>query len=106
MVYRTYREALDERSPIASWKEKCILRVTLKSGVEFYRTYEFDSTRDKCKRCRHARPGRHDGRLPSSGHACSACGNPYAGFVRQMRTKRSGEWKTNVGAWTDSGRLH
>lgn len=106
MLFRTYADACDKHRPFASWKERVILRVTLKDGRVFFRTYEFDSTRDKCKRCRKARPGM-EGRSASTGHVCESCGNPYAGFVRQMRTTRlSGKWETVKGAWTSAGRLH
>ena len=104
MLYRTLSEAQAEYAPY-SWIEKVILRVTLQGGQTYFRTYQFNSSRHKCKRCRNARHGVH-GRLNSSGHICDICGNPYAGFVRQGRTNRTGRWETMRFCWSSSGRLH
>jgi hypothetical protein len=110
MIYRTATEALRERPPFASWKTKCIVRVDLKDGRTFFRTYEFDESQDKCRACRNAsRAGRNRGlrsKLASTGHTCEQCGNPYAGFVRRYATNRNGAWEVYPDSWCSSGRLH
>jgi hypothetical protein len=100
MLYRTLSEAQAKGSYV-SWIETVILRVKV-AGREFFRTYDFDSTRHKCKRCRKAR---QRGRLVTNGHVCPTCGNPYAGFIRQGRTKQGGKWISTQGH-VGNGRLH
>lgn len=104
MIYRTSAEAHREPGPFASWKYKCIVRVKLNGGREFFRTYVHDSYSDRCKRCRNAR--QHGNRMASSGNVCDRCGNPFAGFVRNTRRHVNGNWQGIPGLWADSGNLH
>lgn len=89
MLHKTLSEAQDVRS-VVSWKHHMIFRVTLKDGRTFFRTTKFDTTVHRCKRCRKAANqcragGKTHYRAHSSGHTCTICGNPYAGFSRAMR---------------------
>ena len=97
MLHRTLSEAQH-----SARSDTVIVRATV-GGRVYYRTYEFDSYRHKCRRCRNAN---QRGRLHSTGHVCEQCGNPYAGFVRQSRTKRSGKWETLRHVYGSSGKLH
>jgi hypothetical protein len=111
MIHRTARSAYDEHPPIAGWKDKVILKVTLKDGREFYRTYTFDATLHKCKRCRNAliRQPVSRWRQACTGHICEQCGNPYASFVRKTAYRDSnGRYMVpNHGAcYGSTGRLH
>lgn len=107
MLYRTLSEAQGEPQPW-SWKHKGIVRVTFADGREYFRTYTFDSTLHRCKRCRKARPRSGERvRLASTGHVCKSCGNPFAGFVRQgVRRVGPGKWEVLHHCWSSSGRLH
>jgi hypothetical protein len=110
MLYRTHRQALDSHRSFASWIECVIVKVTLRDGREFYRTYEFNQYQHKCKRCRKAEQERYRGlhaKLPSTGHVCETCGNPYAGFVgRTHIINRAGQHEMIRDSWARSGRLH
>jgi hypothetical protein len=113
MIYRTAAGAYDEKNPMASWKEKVILKVTLSNGVVFFRTYTFDTSADKCRKCRGAERARYcygkseQNRHPATGHVCELCGNPYAGFVRRSRIiNRNGHRETLPHTWGSSGKLH
>ncbi len=106
MIYRSLLDAQREPGPCASWKTKVIIHVRLADGREFWRTYTDDAYGHRCKRCRGARKGPNGHKLPSTGHLCYQCGNPYCGFVRQARSCRSGEWQTVRHCWSSSGRLH
>lgn len=111
MIYRTLAEA--QREPtFASWKQLVITGVTLSDGRTFYRTYQFDSSRDCCKRCRNSRRtgGHGDHRRLNStrrGERCESCGNPYIGFIRQHRRKiDKNRFETIHQSWSGSGRAH
>jgi hypothetical protein len=104
MIFRTLREAQWAAPSFASWKQTVIVRVAVK-GREFFRTYTFDATRHKCKRCRNARPAKQF-RVAATGHTCTICGNPFAAFVREGRGQRNGAWTTFDDCWSSTGRLH
>jgi hypothetical protein len=105
VIHRTLVDAQREPSPFAGWKQKVTAAVTLANGTTFFRTYVFDQSTDKCRRCRKARPGLQ-GRLACTGHVCEACGNPFAAYCRQMRRQTQTGWQTVRNAWTDNGLLH
>lgn len=107
MLFKTLSEAQKHVHP-CSWIHVQILRCEVK-GVTYFRTYEFDSSRHKCKECRNALRSNHKSnwRIASTGHVCERCGNPFASFVRQSRTKwMDSVWRTIKGCWASSGRLH
>lgn len=109
MLYRTLSEAqADYRQYVASWVTRVYVTVTLSDGQTYVRTYDFDQTRHKCRRCRraHRRPHAHRRRLASTGHVCEICGNPYGGFVRQGVRKVLGRFEELNHCWSSSGRLH
>jgi hypothetical protein len=104
MLHRTLLSAQRERDPFASWKHKVIVEVTV-AGRRYWRTYVFDSSYQKCKRCRKA--GSQPGRVGCSGATCDRCGNPFAGFTRQTRSNRSGAWKSlGPACYGDFGPAH
>lgn len=95
MLFRTLSDARTHHNG-CSWIHVQVVQVRVK-GREYFRTYEFDQTVHKCKRCRNAlrRNHRKHHRLASTGHICEICGNPYAFSVRER-----------AGYWFDAGRLH
>lgn len=114
MIYRTLAAAHDAPNPFASWKHRVIVAVNLSDGRRYYRTYEFDSCRHKCKRCRHATGHRRRGRFPTTrvrvpctGHTCETCGNPFASFARSFVYRDdAGRWHDNPHAVGGGERLH
>jgi hypothetical protein len=107
MIHLSLESARREEPPFASWKTKVIVRVELENGTTYYRTYVFDGYAHKCRACRNSsRAASRRGRLASTGHTCTQCGNPYAGFVGRLRSRIDGRWVEHRNAWARSGRLH
>jgi hypothetical protein len=107
MLYRTRSEALKETS-FVSWRTVVIYQVTLPDGRRYFRTTTFDSTRHKCKRCRNASFANSRPRCASTGHHCTICGNPFAGFCGRtaIRSRTTGQFEELPHAWGRSGKLH
>jgi hypothetical protein len=114
VLFRTLADAHNAANPPPSWIHRVFVPVTLADGRRFVRAYEFNSTRHKCKRCRHATGHRRRGRFPTtrvrvpcSGHICETCGNPFASFARSFVYRdESGRWQDNPHAVGGGERLH
>ena len=96
MVFRTKAQAQLACHSMASWKQSVIY--TRQAGDRtYYSVVFFDTTQDKCKRCRKARLKRGRSAAPNpyrsqaaydatgpwaevacTGHHCDRCGNPFA----------------------------
>jgi len=102
MLARTLSAAQKIRS-YCTWIHTAIIKICLPSGQTYYRTYDFDSTYHACRKCRKANQA---GRIHSTGFVCEICGNPYASFVREHRTIRTGIWQTMRHCWGGGKRSH
>jgi hypothetical protein len=112
MIYRTMEAALAAPRPAASWITRVFVP-TSAGGREFVRTYDFNSSRHQCKRCRHATgkrstpPQSTRRRSRSTGSVCESCGNPYAGFVRPFVYRDAdGQYRDNPHAMGGGARIH
>lgn len=107
MLYRTLTEARNHPHPMASWKTNVIERVSM-GGVELFRVTVHDQYHNRCKRCKGNERGRYRGvhaKIPSTGHTCDRCLNPFAGFVRMTRRRGVNGWESIRGSFSGSGIL-
>lgn len=109
MLYRNINTAVNAPRCGLAWVTRTFVTVTLSDGRQFVRTYDFNQYTHKCKRCRKAERNRYRlsrYRLPSTGHVCEICGNPYGAFVRQGVRREGKTFHEVRGMWSNTGKLH